>query len=148
MPEPLHMPPMVTVFPPSSNWTATSLFFVSVVIIALDAPVPLSRLSSSRGAIALTPAVILSMGSCMPMTPVDATRTLSAGIPSAWAAAPAVCPQYPMPSSPVQALAIPAFITTARAGTPFVTWFLSHFTGAAFTTLVVKVPADLQGFWL
>ena len=70
------MPPMVTVVPPSSNRTATSLFFVSVVIMALDAPVPLSRLPSSKGAMALTPAVILSMGSCMPMTPVDATRTL------------------------------------------------------------------------
>ena len=142
------MPPMVTVVPPSSNRTATSLFFVSVVIMAMDAPVPLSRLPSSKGAMALTPAVILSMGSCMPMTPVDATRTLSAEIPRARAAASAVCPQYPMPSSPVQALAMPAFITTARAGAPLVTWFLSHFTGAAFTILVVKVPADRQGSWL
>ena len=33
----------------------------------------------------------------------------------------------------------------AWASAPLVTWFLSHFTGAAFTRFVVKVPALLQG---
>ena len=90
MPEPLHMPPMVTVWPPSSTCTATSFFFVSVVMMAFAAWVPLSRLPSSSGAIAWIPAFNRSMGSCIPITPVDATRTALSGTCSAWLAASAV----------------------------------------------------------
>ena len=121
MPEPLHMPPMVTRTPPSSSCTAASLFFVSVVMMALEAAVPLSGPASRRGAMALIPASIRSMGSCFPITPVDATKTPSCGIPRTWAAVAAVRLQYSMPSSPVQALAIPALMTTAWAAAPPVT---------------------------
>ena len=148
MPEPLHIPPMVTVVPFMSICTATCLFFVSVVIMAFAASVPFSGLLPKSGAIAFTPAAILSIGSCFPITPVDATRTPSSDTPSACAAAFAVCAQYPIPSSPVQAFAIPALTMITWASAPLVTWFLSHFTGAAFTRLIVKVPALLQGFLL
>ena len=80
MPDPLHIPPMVTVFPPSAISTATSFFLVSVVIIAFAALVPASFVLDKTGAIVSMPAVILSMGSCIPMTPVEATKTLSSGI--------------------------------------------------------------------
>ena len=93
IPDPLHIPPTVTVFPPISICTATSFFTVSVVIIALAASVPASKEPSSFGAIAFTPFTILSIGICIPITPVDATSTLAAGIPSISDAASAVALQ-------------------------------------------------------
>ena len=56
----------------------------------------------------------------------------------------AVASQISIPSFPVHALAIPEFTIMARALPPFTTTSLSHITGAAFTTLVVKVPATVQ----
>ena len=93
MPEPLHIPPRVTVLPPISICTAASLFFVSVVMIALDALVPASRSPCFPSVSFLIPLTILSMGSCMPMTPVDATSTAFSEMESASAAAFAVCSQ-------------------------------------------------------
>jgi glutamate N-acetyltransferase / amino-acid N-acetyltransferase len=72
---------------------STCLFFVSVVIMALDASVPFSRLSPRRGAIVFTPAAILSIGSCIPITPVEATKTPFSATPKTSAAAFAVCAQ-------------------------------------------------------
>ena len=43
MPDPLAMPPSVTVFPPISSSTASSFSQVSVVMMALAAAVPFSR---------------------------------------------------------------------------------------------------------
>ena len=60
-------------------------------------------------------------------------------------AAFAVSLQQPNPSSPVQAFAIPLLQITACAFSDSYTIFWSHFTGAAFTILVVKVPAASQG---
>ena len=93
IPEPLHIPPIVTIVPFMSICTATCLFFVSVVIMALDASVPFSRLSPRRGAIVFTPAAILSIGSCIPITPVEATNTPFSATPKTSAAAFAVCAQ-------------------------------------------------------
>ena len=93
MPEPLHMPPMVTFTPPTSNSTATCLLRVSVVIIASAACVPAASVASFSFASFATPSSILSIGSCIPITPVDATSTDSSGIPSAFAAAFAVLSQ-------------------------------------------------------
>ena len=75
MPDPLHMPPTVTVFPPISNCTATSFGFVSVVIMALAASAASSRLLPRHGAIAAIPSLSFSIGSCIPITPVEATST-------------------------------------------------------------------------
>ena len=93
IPEPLHMPPIVTVFPPSSMVTATSLFFVSVVMIALEASVPLPVSPFNSGTMASIPLQIRSIGSCMPITPVDATNTSSAAMPNTFSTFSAVCLQ-------------------------------------------------------
>ena len=115
MPEPLHIPPMVTFLPSISVSTAISFFTVSVVIMDSAASVPAASDSERRGTIFFTPASRMSMGSCFPITPVDATSTESSGIPRISAAACAVFLQYPYPSSPVHALAIPLLQTTACA---------------------------------
>ena len=81
----------------------------------------------------------------MPITPVDATSTASAGIPSSLPAHSASFLQMSMPCLPVHALAIPELTTTACAVSLVSTIFLSQRTGAAFTTLLVKVPALTQG---
>ena len=148
IPDPFAMPPMVTVFPPISKDTAASFFLVSVVMIALAAAVPLARSGFFAAASTAMPARTLSMGSCMPMTPVEPTSTLSLSIPSISAASSAVSRQYLMPSSPVHALAIPELTTTAWGFFLLSTTARSHFTGAAFTTFVVNVPAALHGFSL
>ena len=95
MPEPLHMPPMVTVFPPSSTWTAISLCTVSVVIMAFAAAVPFSAPAPFASFKSEMPFFSRSMGSCMPMTPVDATSTAFSGTPKTFAASFAVSSQYP-----------------------------------------------------
>ena len=113
MPEPLHMPPTVTVFPSISNCTAASLDTVSVVIIASAAIRPASLPSDLVRASSSIPAVIFSTGICIPITPVEATSTASAGISSVSAAHSAVFLQQSYPAAPVHALAIPALMTTA-----------------------------------
>ena len=50
-----------------------------------------------------------------------------------------------MPCTPVQALALPELATIAR-NSPLRRWDCETRTGAAFTRLVVKVPAEAQGF--
>ena len=78
-------------------------------------------------------------------TPVEPIRTPSASTDRYLAAASAVSLQYPKPSAPVHALAMPEFTITACAFLPLSTTWRSHFTGAAFTTLVVNVPAASHG---
>ena len=113
MPEPLHMPPKVTVFPLISKVTAISFSTVSVVMMALAASVPPSRVWDFAAASFRMPSVILSTGICLPMTPVEATRTDSAGMPSSSAAHLHSASQQSSPSFPVQALAMPELATTA-----------------------------------
>ncbi len=64
------------------------------------------------------------------------------------AASFAVSSQYFIPSSPVHAFAMPEFTITACGFRFDSTIARSHFTGAAFTRFVVKVPAALHGFSL
>ena len=75
MPEPLHIPPIVTVFPPKVSSTTTSFFTVSVVMIASAASVAAACVCASIGCIVSMPARILSIGICAPITPVEATST-------------------------------------------------------------------------
>ncbi len=145
MPDPLHIPPIVTVLPPAVNTAAASFSCVSVVIIARAAAFPASFVSESPSAKTSTPLQIFSIGSCMPITPVDATKTASSGIFKTSAVFFAVRLQYASPSSPVHAFAIPELTTTACANSLFDTIFLSHLTGAACTTFVVNVPAATHG---
>ena len=145
MPEPLLIPPSVTVFPPSSKETAYSLLTVSVVIIAILALVPFSREESSFPHILFTPFTSLSTGSCIPITPVEPTAIESTGTPKLSLIAFAVASHASKPSLPVQAFAIPVFITIPCMGLSDFTSFISHCTQAALTTLLVKVPALTQG---
>ena len=68
---------------------------------------------ASRAA-SLTPASIFSIGSGSPITPVDMTSAAPAGRPSAVSANAAMAAASVSPWAPVQALALPALITTAR----------------------------------
>ena len=79
------------------------------------------------------------------MTPVDATKTALPGIESTSPALSAMRLQYSIPSSPVQALATPLLATTACTKGLVSQISLSQFTGAAFTTFVVNVPAAWHG---
>ena len=148
MPAPLHIPPTVTVFPPTSICTATCLSTVSVVIMASAASVPCSNELPSFFGSSLIPAQILSIGSCAPITPVEATNTALSGTCNASDTAFASAAHASSPSFPVQALATPLLTTTACAKGEFATMSLSHFTGAAKTLFVVNVPAVTHGFSL
>ncbi len=79
------------------------------------------------------------------MTPVDAISTASAGIPRSLPAHSASLRQQSIPCLPVAEFAIPVFTTAACTKEDLSTTSMSHITGAAFTTLVVKVPAATQG---
>ena len=110
MPLPLAMPPRWQSFPPSSNSTATSFFFVSVVMMALQAsPLPSGESSATSGGI---PDAMGAMGSGCPMTPVEATTTSFAAIPSASARRLLMVSAISMPSA-LQVLAFPLLQITA-----------------------------------
>ena len=145
IPEPLHIPPICTIVPSISNSTATCFDLVSVVIIASAARAASAAVSPSCPGSLSIPFPIISIGSCFPITPVLATRTASSSIPSFSAVFAAISRHFSYPSSPVHALAIPLFTTIACALFDSNTTFLSHFTGAAHTLLVVNVPALTHG---
>ena len=138
------MPPIVTLVPATSNVTAACFLTVSVVIIASAASSPSVSSSPSSPLSLLIPPSIISIGSCLPITPVDAMSTESAGIESSCPALAASALQLLSPSSPVQALATPLLMTTACAYSELYTTLRSHLTGAAYTLLVVNVPAVTQ----
>ena len=151
IPEPLLMPPKVTVTVPvpseegSSIETAHSLFTVSVVMMALLASNAASRESESAGTRSRMPFFSLFISITGPITPVEPIRTSSFVIPRTSAAYAAVSSQTAMPSGPQPAFAMPVFTTTARTVPPSCTSFLSHSTGAAFTIFDVNVPAAVHG---
>ena len=80
MPEPLLMPPMVTVLPPISTCSATSFAMVSVVMMAQAASWAFSWPPPSLVDRSRMPASNVSKGICIPMTPVEAQRTEDSGI--------------------------------------------------------------------
>ena len=89
IPEPLHIPPIVTVLPPISTSTATSFYRIRCHDRFCCQCCCFSGIQKQSGKI-LHAFLIVSIGSCFPITPVDATRTSSLSIPSASAAAFAV----------------------------------------------------------
>ena len=78
------MAPTVQVTPPSWNWMAYSLRWVSVVMMAVAASALPSALWASLAAAAGMPAAKGSMVMGWPMTPVEEGRTSSARMPRAW----------------------------------------------------------------
>ena len=77
MPLPFAIAPIVTVFPPNSNSTATSFKKVSVVIIPPAASLALCLSSFNCGDIFLIPFSIISIGISFPIMPVAAVKTSS-----------------------------------------------------------------------
>ena len=75
MPAPFAIPPTVHVASPTGNSTATSLGFVSVVMMARAASAPAWR--EMRRPASAMPARTFSIGRRTPMTPVEATSTSS-----------------------------------------------------------------------
>ena len=144
MPEPLHIPPTVTVLPPMPTVTAASLGRVSVVITALSAARPAAGERSSAAAARFIPARSLSTGRRWPITPVDATRTSDGSMPSSPAVASAESSASFSPASPVQALAQPEFARIAWTR-PLATIRRSYCTGAAATAFVVNTAAAAHG---
>ena len=121
MPEPLDMPPTVTVFPPISTLAHACLGFVSVVITAFSAASPCAAVRPSLLDAAFIPASSRSSGSRRPITPVEATSTCAGSIPSSPAVASAATRASRSPSSPVQALAQPELARMACTLPPFTT---------------------------
>ncbi len=107
MPEPLLIPPTVTVFPPTTVRTHACLGRVSVVMTAFSAASPCASSAPSSATAAFMPASSRSMGRRRPMTPVEATSTCRGEIPSSPAVASAESSASRKPSSPVQAFAQP-----------------------------------------
>ena len=134
IPEPLHMPAIVTVFPSISTSTAASFGFVSVVRIAQDASSSLCLSAFNSGTNLLIPSLITSIGSCCPITPVEPTTTSSGLISNNFATSFASVTTFSYPCAPVHAFAIPVLITTALTASCSSTIFFPHKTGAAFTT--------------
>jgi hypothetical protein len=140
MPEPLAMPLMVTVLPPSFALTVAALGNVSVVMMALAA---MDQASGSAASASFGRALVMKEGSSgSPMTPVEAwkisTGLQSRSLPAAFATAVTVA----TPALPVKALAFPALMTTARAVPPF-RLSAHQSTGAERDLDLVKQPATL-----
>ena len=145
IPEPLHIPAIVTVFPLTSTSTAASFGFVSVVRIAQDASSSLCLSAFNSGTNFLIPSLITSIGSCCPITPVEPTTTSSGLISNNFATSFASVTTFSYPCAPVHAFAIPVLITTALTASCSSTIFFPHKTGAAFTMFFVNVPAIFAG---
>ena len=80
------------------------------------------------------------------MTPVDATSTSAAAQPSAAAVSAAISRASASPCGPVQALAQPLLVTTARARPPLAArCAFDTSTGAAWARFMVKRPAAVAG---
>ena len=141
MPLPLEMPPICTDLPPISTSAAASLAMVSVVMMAVAAPVePFGlRTFTSPG----MPASIGSRGRVWPMTPVEATTTSWGSIPRAWAVSWHMAWAFSTPSA-LQVLALPELQITALAK-PFSMFFLVTRIGAPLTRFCVYTAAAAQG---
>ena len=115
MPLPLAMPPTVTVRSPSVERDRDLL---GERVGGHDgrrqhrvAPAPAERRDRAR----IPPSTMSSTGSGTPMTPVDATTTSCGSHASASPTTCAVSTAAASPWAPVQAFALPALMTTARA---------------------------------
>ena len=113
IPEPLAMPPTRNVPCGVATSTAADFGNGSVVMIASAASAPPSALR--RAAAAGMPVRSAAILRFTPMTPVDATRTSVGAQPSTAAVSAAISRASARPCGPVQALAQPLLVTTARA---------------------------------
>ena len=142
MPAPFPMAATVITRPPTRSRRTAVFGKASVVMMARAASG--NRAGPRAACAARTPCRSRGPGTGTPMRPVAQARTRAAGTPSSSAASPVDCSTMRSPSRPVQALALPAWTSTADAVPPrsrarVVT------TGAAGTRLVVRTPAATPG---
>ena len=142
MAAPLATAPTVARAPSRSTPTAVCLATVSVVIIASAASTPPFSDSSSttRG----IPSSIRSIGRGTPMRPVEQTSTSDVGRPRRCAAASHMRTASARPLAPLQTLAMPLLMMTARAR-PSARCSRQTGIGAPWTRLVVYTAAPLAG---
>ena len=133
IPEPLAMPPMWQVLPPTVNSTAISFLTVSVVMMptAAASPPSVDRPATSSS----MPPAMGSRFRGWPMTPVEATTTSVALTPVALATSSHMASAISMPLA-LQVLALPELQMTAWA-MPSAMLFLVTVRGAPLTRLVV-----------
>ena len=140
MPAPLAMPLMVTFAFPSFTVAVATFGKVSVVMIALAAPIH-SPGTACPASVPSTPSnFVASSGS--PITPVEARNTSLGLHATALAAIEAVSVVACRPVLPVKALALPEFTTSARAP-PRPSFARHHSTGADGHFDWVKTPATV-----
>ena len=116
MPAPLAMPLIVTLALPSFTVAVATFGKVSVVMIALAAPIHSPGAACSASVPSTPLNLVASSGS--PITPVEARNTSLGLQPTALAAIDAVSAVACRPVLPVKALALPEFTTSARADPP------------------------------
>ena len=138
IPAPLAMPLMVTVARPSFTVEVATLAKVSVVMMALAAPIHSPGVACCASAPSTPLNLVASSGS--PITPVEARNTSPTLHPTALAAISAVSAVACRPVLPVNALALPEFTTSARAR-PRPSLARHHSTGADGHFDRVKTPA-------
>ena len=144
IPEPLVMPPTRT--RPSGRVISTAADFGkgSVVMIASAAAAPPSVDSASIAA--GMPARRAGIFRFTPMTPVEATSTSRGSQPMPCAASTVISRASARPCGPVQALAQPLLVTTARARPPDAArCSCETSTGAAWAMFVVNTAAAAAG---
>ena len=134
MPAPLAQAPRRTT--PWGNCTsrAHSLAKRSVVMMAELKAAPASAVTAAA-ALAVASAMN-DASSCTPMMPVEATAARSTGMPMVWAHACCIARATSKPFCPVQALALPLLMATARSPPGTVSSRVTT-TGAAAKALVV-----------
>ena len=142
MPAPFTQPPRRTRCSPRSNETAISFARVSLVMIAAATSDPFFGPSPAMSVSVFGSKRDIGIG--RPMTPVEDTPISVRFRPSGLATASHIALASRMPCTPVQALALPELAMMARRS-PLRRCACETRTGAAFTRLVVKVPAELHG---
>src|SRR5439155_8679796 len=142
MPEPLHIPPILTGTPPRSTSTRAVLGFVSVVMIARAAASPDSALRLSHAC--EIPDLTAAMGRWRPMTPVELPSTYYGYRSSLSADSLAISSASLKPCAPVHAFALPELIVSAWTRFRWrCSWSMT--TDADFTLLVVNTPPVSHG---
>src|SRR3989338_3187660 len=142
IPAPLTIPATTALFPLKEHRRAAIFTKRSVVQMAVAAST--NECADTRRAALLMPVLIFSMGSGTPISPVEEGSTSPGSIRRRRAASRHMASASLSPLAPVQALALPLFITTAWIFPP-----LSRFTPARtagdLTALVVKSAAAVAG---
>src|SRR3981081_855125 len=144
MPAPFAMALIVTLALPSFTVAVATFGKVSVVMMALAAPIQSPGAAVSARVPSTPLNLVASSGS--PITPVEARNTSLGLQPSALAAIEAVRAAARRPGLPVKALALPEFTTSARANAaledlPWLSLARHHSTGADGHFDWVKTPA-------